>query len=184
MRAIEDRLKALMLRGLDGDVAAHRQLLAELAGVLRRYYARALRGNMSDAEDLVQETLIAVHTRRDSYDPTQPFTPWAFAMARYKRIDLFRRRRIRAAAPLDEIELKFGLDNSEAVEAVFDLDHLMADLPERERTVIRHVKLEGLSVAEAAERTGLSEAYVKVSVHRGLKKLMARVRGSGNQGAD
>jgi RNA polymerase sigma-70 factor, ECF subfamily len=184
VRAIEDHLKGLMLRGLDGDETAHRQLLIELAAILRGYFGRTARSARADVEDLVQETLIAVHTRRESYDTTQPFTPWAFAMARYKRIDHFRRSRIRAAAPLTDLDRRHGVDDSAAVEAAFDIEHLMVELPPREREAIRYVKLEGLSVAEAALRSGISEAYVKVSVHRGLRKLMARVRNRENPRAD
>lgn len=184
MNATEERLKALMLRGLDGDGGAHRQLLAGLAVLLRRYYARAMRRNPSDVEDLVQECLIAVHTRRESYDRSQLFTPWLFAIARYKKIDHYRRGQLRATAPLEDVELTFGLDDSDAIEAGLDLEHLLSELPERERDAIRHVKLEGRSVTEAAELGGITESYVKVSIHRGLKKLMARVRNSENQSAD
>lgn len=184
MRAIEDHLKGLMLRGLDGDEVAHRQLLIELAAILRGYFGRTARYARADVEDLVQETLIAVHTRRESYDTTQPFTPWLFAMGRYKRIDHFRRSRLRTAAPLSDLDRRYGVDDSTAVEAAFDIEHLLADLPPREREAIRHVKLEGLSVAEASIRSGLSEAYVKVSVHRGLRKLMAKVRKSETPRAD
>lgn len=165
-----------MLEGLDGNAKAQRQLLFDLALVLRRYFARDMRGRSLDVEDLVQETLIAVHTRRESYDRTQLFTPWLFAIARYKKVDHYRRGRLRTTAPLDEVELKFGLDESAAIEAALDLEHLLSELPRRERDAIRQVKVEGLSVAEAAERGGISESYVKVSIHRGLRKLMARIQ--------
>ncbi len=176
MKATEGRLRFLMLQGLNGDAVAHRQLLAELAGHLRGFYARRLGGDSSDAEDLVQETLIAVHTRRESYDPSKPFTAWAFAMARYKMIDHFRRRRMWAAVPIEGIEGLFATDDSEGVTATLDLERLMAGLPAKQREVLRSVKIEGLSVAEAAQRSGLSSANVKVSIHRGIKKLMSRVR--------
>lgn len=184
MRAIEDHLKALMLRGLDGDERAHRQLLFELAAILRGYFGRTARSAGGDVEDLVQETLIAVHTRRESYDPTQPLTPWVFAMARYKRIDHFRRSRLRAGSPLTDLDRSHGVDDSAANEAAIDVEHLLADLQPRERLAIRQVKLEGLSVAEAALRSGISEAYVKVSIHRGLRRLMAKVRNGGSPRAD
>ena len=75
----EARLKALMLRGLAGDGAAHRELLGVLAGLLRGYFGRRLAGGAPDLEDLVQDTLLAIHLRRDTYDTAQPFTPWAYA---------------------------------------------------------------------------------------------------------
>lgn len=178
MTAVEDRLKSLMLRGLDGDAAAQRVLLGELAGLLRRYYARRLGRETSDLEDLVQETLIAVHTRRASFDRTQPFTAWAYAIARYKLIDHYRRRRTRAAVPIEDAGALFAPDDTEAATAGRDLDRLLADLPARQREAIRLTRVEGLSIAEAAARSGQSEASVKVGVHRGLKALMARF-GSG-----
>ncbi|MFN3522938.1 MAG: sigma-70 family RNA polymerase sigma factor [Phenylobacterium sp.] len=177
MTAVEDRLKSLMLRGLDGDAAAQRDLLSELAGLLRRYYGRRLGDGAADLEDLVQETLIAVHTRRASYDRAQPFTAWAYAVARYKLIDHYRRRRVRASAPLEDADALFAPDESEAATASRDVERLLSALPPKQREAIRLTRLQGLSVAEAAEVSGQSESAVKVGVHRGLKTLMARLRG-------
>ncbi len=73
MTAPEDRLRSLMMRGLNGDAASHSRLLSELSVLLRGFYSRRFSGDASDAEDLVQETLIAVDTRRESYDPSKPF---------------------------------------------------------------------------------------------------------------
>jgi RNA polymerase sigma-70 factor (ECF subfamily) len=174
----EDRLKALMLRGLDGDAAAHQRLLGELALLLRGFYARRLGGDAAEAEDLVQETLIAVHTRRESYDPSKPFTAWAFAIARYRMIDAFRRRGTRSVVPIDEINDLFAADEHEAAAARLDLGRLLRDLPARQRNAILQVKIHGLSIEEAARSSGLSESNVKISIHRGLNKLMARIRGS------
>jgi RNA polymerase sigma-70 factor (ECF subfamily) len=166
-----------MQRGLGGGAAAHRELLMELAVSLRAFYARRVGGDASDVEDLVQETLIAVHVRRESYDPSRPFLTWAFAIARYKLADHFRRRGLRRAAPIEEAEQVLAEDETEAALAAADLERLMRELTVKQREVIRYVKLEGLSVNEAAERSGLSIANVKVSVHRGLSRLKALVRG-------
>ncbi len=97
---LEPRLKSLMLAGLAGDGAAHCALLKELGAALRRYYGRRLGAGAADVEDLVQETLIAVHTRRATYQPDVPFTVWAYAIARYKLIDLYRRQGRRQTVPL------------------------------------------------------------------------------------
>ncbi|MDZ4322227.1 MAG: sigma-70 family RNA polymerase sigma factor, partial [Phenylobacterium sp.] len=177
-KATEDRLKSLMMQGLNGDAAAHSRLLSELAVLLRGFYSRRFGGDPSDAEDLVQETLIAVHNRRESYDPGKPFTSWAFSMARYKMIDEFRRRRVRVNVPIDDIEDLFAEDDHEAATASVDLQRLMAELPLQQRNAILQVKVEGLSVEEAAQRSGLSPSNVKISIHRGMKKLIARVQGS------
>src|SRR5882672_8921226 len=90
----EKELRALMVASLDGDAVAHSALLSRLSGHLRAYFKGQLnriRRGPAEAEDLVQEVLIAIHTRRDSYDRSEPFTPWLYAIARYKFIDYLRR---------------------------------------------------------------------------------------------
>lgn len=177
MTASEDRLKALMLRGLDGDASAHRELLSNLAGLLRAFYARRMGREAVEVEDLVQETLIAVHTRRISYSRNQPLTPWVYAMARYKLIDHLRRSRHRVTEPLEAANDVAEGDAAGAATAATDLERLMGELPAKQRDAIRFVRIEGLSVAEAARRSGQSESAIKVGIHRGVKALMARVRG-------
>ena len=183
MKTAEPRLRALMIQGLDGDAAAHTALLSQLARLLRSYYCKRLSRDSADIEDLVQETLIAVHTRRESYDCRRPFTAWAFTIARYKMIDDMRRRGDRVAVPLDEANELFADDAFEAIAAKVDLEHLMDDLPEGQRQSIRGVKVDGLSVVEVARKTGLSASNVKVSIHRGLKSLINRAKG-GDADAD
>jgi RNA polymerase sigma factor (sigma-70 family) len=178
MKAAEDRLRPLMIQGLDGDAASHTRLLRELSILLRGFYSRRFGGDPADAEDLVQETLIAVHTRRESYDRSKPFTSWAFTMARYKMIDEFRRRGLRPSMPIEDVEELFAQDEIEPASAAIDLDRLLKGLPVQQRVAIQQVKLEGLSIEEAAARSGLSPSNVKISIHRGLKTLLARVKKS------
>src|SRR5438093_1156352 len=100
MATAEAELKRLMLAGLDGDAAAHRNLLHQLGGHLRAYYRRRLERigqGTTAAEDLVQEALLAIHIQRHTYDPSEPFTPWVYAIARYKLIDYLRATRSRLA---------------------------------------------------------------------------------------
>jgi RNA polymerase sigma-70 factor (ECF subfamily) len=174
--AVETRLKPLMLAALAGDAASYRELLAALTPHLRAYFTRRL-GSMADAEDLVQETLIAIHTKRASYDTALPFTVWLHAIARYKLIDHFRRGRLRRTLPLEEADSVFAEENAESVTAKRDIEVLLATLPERRSRLLRHVKLEGLSTAETSARTGMSESAVKVGVHRALKALSAMIGG-------
>ena len=171
----EPALRALMLASLDGDAAAHKALLMALSGHLRAYFkhqlARIGRGS-ADAEDLVQETLIAVHTRRHTYDRSQPFTPWVYAIARYRLVDYLRRsKRSTTDVPIEEAEEVLTDDDPSSVESTLDLAQLMARLSPKARQAIQFVKLDGLSVSEAAARSGMSQSAVKVSVHRGLRAL-------------
>lgn len=181
MIAAEPELKALMLAALAGDAAAYRSLLAKLAGNLRAFYARRLGSARADAEDLVQETLIAIHARRETYDRTQPLTAWAYAIARYKLIDHFRKAKLRHTLPLDDAGALFATDESESAGAKHDVNKLLATLPAKSQAVIRAVKLDGLTSAEAAKATGMSETAVKVSVHRAMKKLSGTVERSGDE---
>jgi RNA polymerase sigma-70 factor (ECF subfamily) len=168
-------LKSLMLLGLSGNAAAHAQLLARMGGYLRRYFARKLGSSDADLEDLVQDTLLAIHLKRETWDRTLPFSSWAYAIAHHKLIDLYRRRRIRKAEPIETAEALFVTGEASTPDSRLDVDRLLSQLPERQRAVLASVKLEGLSTAEAAQRSGMSESAVKVSVHRALKTLMKRV---------
>lgn len=175
---METALRPLMLAALAGDSHAYRRLLAALRLHLGRYYARRLGPALSaSAEDLVQDTLMAIHTRRMTYDPTQPFTAWVHAIARYKLIDLFRRHKVRASVPLEDDAALFARDEAEDASHRMDVDTVLATLPPRPAELIRQVKLDGASIAEAAERNGMSESAVKVAIHRGLKALAARFAG-------
>lgn len=173
---IEARFKELMLRGLAGDEAAHAELLRGLAGYLRGFLSRRMGREAPDLEDLVQEALLAVHLKRHTYDVSQPFTAWAYAIARYKMIDWFRRNRLRRTEVIEEADELFASEETEATTARHDLDKLVAILPEKQRTLLEEVKIAGLSNAEAARRAGMTEGAVKVSIHRSLQTLMRRVR--------
>jgi RNA polymerase sigma factor (sigma-70 family) len=174
---LEAGLRALMLRSQAGDATAHCELLGALAQLLRGYHRRRL-GNDADTEDLVQESLIAVHERRHTYDPSRPFTAWVYAVARHKLVDHLRRQRIRTALPLDDFEDMFvAADDRGARDDLRDVDALLSQLPAAQGAAIRLTRIEGYSIEEAASATGQSAASIKVGVHRGLKKL-AKLMGS------
>jgi RNA polymerase sigma-70 factor (ECF subfamily) len=178
VNASEERLRDLLVRGQAGDAAAYHTFLKELSTRLRAFFRARLARLPDEVEDLVQETLLAIHNQRHTYDAGQPLTAWVHAIARYKLIDLLRRRAGRDALndPLDDEQDLLASSDSEAAEARRDLAKLLERLPERQRLPIVHMKLEGLSVAETARRTGMSEAAVKVGVHRALKALAALIR--------
>lgn len=165
-----------MIGGLDGDSRAYTALLDALVPMLRSFFARRLRGVADDVEDLVQETMIAIHTRRASYDRDRLFTAWAYAIARYKMIDHFRRRRV--TVPIEGLEDILVAEGFEAAtSARMDMDRLLGGLSPKQARIIRQTKIEGLSTAEAAERGDISESDVKVSVHRGILAMAKRLRG-------
>jgi len=174
----ETQLRELLIGGLSGDEAAYHAFLKNLSTHLRGFLRVRLARLPDDVEDLVQETLLAVHNQRHTYDPGQPLTAWIHAIARYKLVDLLRRRAGREMLndPLDEELEVFSFSDNDAADARRDLGKLLEQLPDRQRLPIVHMKLEGRSVAEAARATGMSEAAVKVGVHRGLKALAALIR--------
>ncbi len=148
-------LKALMVAGLRGDAASYRSLLDRLSGRLRAYYkgklARVGRG-ATEAEDLVQEVLLAIHLKRHTYDTGEPLTPWVHTIARYKLIDYLRRTRTAATMPLDEESEAMAHDDNASAESSHDIRRLLGRLPEKVRCSIECVKLEG------TERSGGSGA--------------------------
>ena len=179
MTTHEIELKALMLAGLDGDAASHRALLDRLSRRLRGYYKGKLARigrDATEAEDMVQEAVLAIHFKRHTYDPAEPFTPWVHAIARYKLIDFLRRTRTSLAdVPIEQADMMMAHDDSLSAESTYDLKRLLQRLPEKMRCSIEAVKLDGQSIAEAADRCGISESGVKVNIHRGLKTLAALI---------
>jgi RNA polymerase sigma-70 factor (ECF subfamily) len=156
-----------------------------LATRLRGYLKRRLSGLPDEVEDLVQETLLALHLQRGTYDPSLPVSAWAVAIARHKVVDLWRRRgrRDNLHDTLDDVDEQLLAAEPEDAGARRDLAVLLKSLPEAQRQAIVLTKLEGLSVAEAASRAGASESAIKVQVHRGLKRLAALVRRGESDGA-
>jgi RNA polymerase sigma-70 factor (ECF subfamily) len=173
---VEAELKGLMIRGLAGDAGAQGRLLSELSGYLRRYFARRMGADAPDLEDLVQEALLAIHLKRATYDPERPFTPWAYALARYKMLDHFRRSGVRRTVPLEDAENLFEPVDIEPGAVNADLERMLGGLNEKARNLVKDVKLTGLSMEEASTKTGMSVAAVKVGVHRAMQAMMKRVR--------
>ena len=179
MAATEERLRQSLLLGLAGDAPAYHAFLKNLSAHLRAFLRKRLAHLPDEVEDLVQEVLLAVHNQRHTYEAGQPLTAWIHAIAKYKLVDLLRRRSGREALndPLDdELEIVASTDSA-AAEARRDLGKLLQLLPDRHRLPIIHVKLHGQSVAETAQLTGMSESAIKVGIHRGLKALAALIRG-------
>jgi len=176
----ERMLRTLFVAGLAGDASAYRKFLSALGDHLRGFLNRRLSRHASDIEDVVQEVLLAVHNARTTYRPEQPVTVWVQAIARYKLVDYLRARSRHEAFndSIDGMEDLFEAENADQAEASRDLTKLLDTLPDKQRLPIVHVKLEGHSVSETAHMTGLSESAVKIGVHRGLKALAAKIRGT------
>jgi RNA polymerase sigma-70 factor (ECF subfamily) len=174
-----DDLSALMRSARQGDDEAYRRLLVRVAvwlrAVVRRGLASAGRGP-AESEDIVQETLLAVHLKRDTWDDSRPVEPWLRAIARHKLMDHLRRRGLRDHVDIDEWADAPELAVELEAPAAIDSRRLLESLPPRQRTIVQAISLEGQSAAEVAARLGMSEGAVRVALHRALKALAAFYR--------
>ena len=156
-----------------GNEADYRQLLQELAGVIQSFL-RSRFGNYDFIEDCVQESLIAVHQARHTYDAKRPFRPWMFAIVRNKAIDLFRQHRTREQA-FDHFQREQAVlgqpDDRDLARREIMEGRLLELLSEQHKEVLVLTKIIGFSVAETAEKLGVSEGAVKVRVYRAIRKL-------------
>lgn len=177
LEELEKRLRPDFLAALAGDAAAYRRFLdaigERLRGYIRQMLARSGRHEPSEAEDVLQEVLLALHLSRHTYEPTSPVTAWAHAIARYKLVDHLRRsgRHVGHLELDDEAMQREDRSEAAASEARLDLDRAMASLPDRTRGLIDKVRLQGASVAEAAGEAGMTENAAKVAIHRGLQAM-------------
>ena len=166
-----------MRAGNAGDAESYRRLLLQLTPVLRAVARRGLAGAGmadTDAEDVVQETLLAVHLKRQSWDEDAPFGPWLRAIARHKMIDALRRRGRRIGLPLDGFAEVLAGDESEPSMLVADVDRHLTYLSAGQRKVVRAVAVDGASISEAAARLSMTNGAVRVALHRGLAALAAK----------
>jgi RNA polymerase sigma-70 factor (ECF subfamily) len=169
-----DDLSALMRSARRGDDQAYRRLLVlvsvRLRTVVRRGLAAAGRGP-ADSEDIVQEALLAIHLKRETWDEQRPIEPWLRAIAQYKLADHLRRRGYRDHVNIDDWADSPQVAVEEAAPAAVDSRRLLASLPERQRRIVEQISLEGRSAADVGSRLGMSEGAVRVALHRALKAL-------------
>lgn len=179
---LEQEWTAQMRAALQGDEAAYRQLLTGLSLNLRVTVRRRLQrlgATQSEAEDLVQEILLAVHLKRNTWDPKMPLAPWIAAITRNKLVDAFRRRGRREEIPVDSVLESLQSADIADDSSAEDVDRLLIQLSEQQRAIVRSVALEGHTTRETAVQMNMSEVAVRVSLHRSLKALAARLRGAG-----
>jgi len=159
-----------------GDEAAYRRLLQALAGLVRAFSRQGCaRAGLpaADAEDIVQETLLAIHLKRHTWDERQPLLPWARAIARNKLIDNLRRKGRRVHLPIDDFLETLPAAPASDGHDLADAKRLLRALDGRQRQVVEAISVEGASIRETAARLGVSEGAVRVALHRGLKALAA-----------
>lgn len=178
----EERWAECMRCAQDGDAVAYHQLLTEIRPVLLQFL-RVRTRDVTVAEDILQEVLLAIHRARHTYDPARPFRPWMFAIAQHRFIDAYRRRQRTTAREIDD---EFAVDRlADPTDFEPQLDAgltetmaaALAALPARQREVVTLLKVRGLSVKEVAVAVGISEANVKVTAHRAYKAMRGHLEG-------
>ena len=165
--------KNLMISAKAGNEKDYRQLLSELSNVIYNFL-RSRFGNHHFIEDCVQETLIAIHQARHTYAARRPFRPWLFTIVRHKAIDTLRKQNTRQKITSQykgEQEILSQPNQQSEAESEMIRGRLLDSLSVEHREVLVLTKIIGFSVAETAEKLGISQSLVKVRVHRAIRKL-------------
>ncbi|PBC11059.1 sigma-70 family RNA polymerase sigma factor [Mesorhizobium sp. WSM3859] len=169
----EAELSGLLRAAIAGDERAYADFLHRIAALVRGFVRRKIVQGGVDPEDVVQETLLAIHVKRHTWRPDAPVLPWVYAIARFKLIDAFRRRGRRIEVEIDEIAETFAEPETETV-SERDINRALEGLPPTQRSVVSSISVDGHSIGETAARLGVSETAVRVSLHRGLAAIAKR----------
>jgi RNA polymerase sigma-70 factor (ECF subfamily) len=169
----EAELSRLLRAAIAGDERAYADFLHRIAALVRGFVRRKIVQGGVDPEDVVQETLLAIHVKRHTWRPDAPVLPWVYAIARFKLIDAFRRRGRRIEVEIDEIAETFAEPETETV-SERDINRALDGLPPAQRSVVSSISVDGQSIGETAAKLGISEIAVRVSLHRGLAAIAKR----------
>ena len=170
----EAELARLMRAAIAGDERAYGDFLQRAACLVRGFARRRIVQGGLDPEDIVQETLLAIHMKRHTWRQDAPFTPWIYAIAKYKLIDAFRRRGRRMEIDIDEISETLSAPEAETISDQ-EIGRALQTLAPGQRSVVAAVSVDGRSIRETAKNLGMSETAVRVALHRGLGAIARRI---------
>jgi RNA polymerase sigma-70 factor (ECF subfamily) len=178
MGAEEEEWAVLMRAAMAGDEAAYRTFLKAITpsirATARRNLARFGLAN-ADGEDVVQDTLLAIHLKRQTWDQGRPIGPWISAIARNKFIDLMRRRGRAVQVPIEDVAASLAAEETATLDG-YEVNRMLENLSEKQRSVVRSLAIEGASVRQTAERLSMTESAIRVTLHRAVKTLAAIYR--------
>ena len=160
---------ALLRAANAGDQRAYARFLAAVTPVLRAVISR--RGGGEETEDILQEVLLAIHTRRQTWHEDQPVAPWAYAIARHKVVDAFRKRGRRVTVPVEDFAETLPAPPERDPTEARDIERMIDRLEPRAAAVVRSIGVEGRSIRETGEAMEMTEGAVRVMLHRSLTKL-------------
>jgi len=167
-------LAVLLRAALAGDEKAYARFLERVAALVRAFARRRIVQGGVDAEDVVQDTLLAIHTKRHTWRPETPVEPWLYAIARYKLIDAFRRKGRHIEVDIDGFADAIPAVQSEETISERDLGRVLDTLSPGQRSVVESISVDGRSIGETAQALNMNETAVRVALHRGLKAIAAR----------
>lgn len=177
--AREEEWAGWMRSAMDGDTLAYHRLLSAVTPHLRAMARRRcdqFGAPASEAEDVVQEVLLAVHLKRGTWDPARPIGPWLSTIVRNKLIDSLRRRGRHIDVPIDDVMATLEAEEQAGNLDRLDAEHMLERLKDPQRDIVRSISIDGAGIRETAERLKMTEGAVRVSLHRALKALAALYR--------
>ena len=169
----EAELARLLKVALQGDEKAYAEFLRRAAALVRGFARRRITQGGVDPEDVVQETLLAIHLKRHTWRMEAPVGPWLYAIARFKLVDAFRKTGRRMEVVLDEA-LDAPVPEAEARVSDREIGRALDSLAPGQRAVVSAISVEGRSIAETAKSLGMTDIAVRVALHRGLAAIARR----------
>lgn len=160
-----------MLAAQGGDKESYHQLLTAITPKVRGMIHQRIQ-NQQTADEIFQTVMLNIHRARHTYDPARAFSPWLYTITRNSIYDYLRKhkKRVRVETFIGENFEPAAKPNTHAQESAL-LENALQQLPESQRQAVELIKIKGLSLEEAAEKTGLTEGAIKVRAHRGYSKL-------------
>ncbi len=169
----ERELADLLRIAIAGDERCYAAFLDGVSVLVRAYVRRKISHGGVDPEDVVQETLLAIHLKRHTWRPDEAVLPWVYAIARFKLIDAFRRRGRRIEIDVEDIAETYAQPEVETV-SDRDIGRALDTLAPGQRSVVAAISVEGRSIEETARQFGMNETAVRVALHRGLAAIARR----------
>lgn len=170
----EGSLDDLLKSANRGDQRAYAAFLTAVTPIVRGIARSRGSGLGADiCEDIVQETLLAIHQKRHTWREDAPVRPWLYAIVRFKVVDAFRARGRRVHVQIDDFADLIPAEAEPDPTERSDAERVIDRLDPRSARIVRAIGLEGSSIAEVSSALEMTETAVRVALHRGLKRLAA-----------
>ena len=166
-----------MVEAQEGNQVSYKVLLKEISDFLKPILRFKL-SNPVDVDDLLQDVLMSVHRSRHTFDPRYPFKPWLKVITQSRLIEFWRKRgkkqSIEVAAEESDID-NLEADSEVSRMEVEQLNEVLEQLSQTQRSIFIKLKIEGLSIKEVASKMKMTESAIKVSAHRAYKFILANI---------